>query len=91
MSVVTNSPAFPDQLALNRYWQITNGSNEKKGFPIQLPGTSVSPDRFVRASHYTKKLSNDTNHEAAVAGCAKCDEKCCTTYKRNISRTIRGT
>jgi len=41
--VMTNSPQFDDQLALNKYWQSIGGQTF-------LPGTSRAADRFVRAS-----------------------------------------
>lgn len=42
-TVMTNSPTFDQQLALNTYWTGIGGTNF-------LPGTINSPDRFVRAS-----------------------------------------
>ena len=41
--VMTNSPRYDDQLALNAYWQDTVAANF-------LPGTNQAPDRFARAS-----------------------------------------
>ena len=43
--VMTNSPTFDEQLALNSYWQQIGGS-------AMLPGTNRAADRFVRASFY---------------------------------------
>ncbi len=43
--VMTNSPTFEQQLAINTYWQSIGGST-------MLPGTSRAADRFVRASYY---------------------------------------
>jgi len=42
--VMTNSPNFERQLAINSYWKEIGGSNF-------MPGTIDSPDRFVRASY----------------------------------------
>ena len=42
-AVMTNSPSFDQQLALNTYWQTVGGSSF-------LPGTIRAADRFVRAS-----------------------------------------
>ena len=42
-TVMTNSPTFDQQLAINTYWKAINGLNF-------LPGTISSPDRFVRMS-----------------------------------------
>lgn len=41
--VMTNSPSFDQQLALNEYWK-------KIGGLTFLPGTNQAPDRFARAS-----------------------------------------
>jgi penicillin V acylase-like amidase (Ntn superfamily) len=43
--VMTNSPTFDQQLAINNYWQDV-------GPEAMLPGTSRAADRFVRASYY---------------------------------------
>lgn len=47
--VMTNSPTFDQQLALNAYWELVGGNSF-------LPGTINAADRFVRAS-YTLSLS----------------------------------
>ena len=44
-TVMTNSPSYDQQLALNSYWQEIGGA--RSGF---LPGTSRASDRFARAS-----------------------------------------
>ncbi len=44
-NVMTNSPSYDQQLALNAYWQEIGGNTF-------LPGTSRAADRFVRASFY---------------------------------------
>lgn len=56
--VLTNSPAYNLQLAVNDYWQQVGGMN-------MLPGTNKSSDRFARASFYVKAV--DQNEEAAKA------------------------
>lgn len=43
--VMTNSPTFDQQLAINKYWQSIGGAT-------MLPGTSRAADRFVRAAYY---------------------------------------
>ncbi len=43
--VMTNSPTFDEQLAINQYWQDIGGET-------MLPGTSRPADRFVRAAYY---------------------------------------
>jgi len=44
-TVMTNSPAYNKQLALNEYWAEIGGA-------VFLPGTSRAADRFVRTSYY---------------------------------------
>lgn len=43
--VMTNSPTFDKQLAINEYWKEIGGT-------VMLPGTNRAADRFVRASFY---------------------------------------
>ncbi|MGC4105169.1 MAG: linear amide C-N hydrolase [Thermomicrobiales bacterium] len=50
--VMTNSPAYEQQLALNAYWQGIGGN-------VMLPGTNRSADRFVRASYYLGLVSSE--------------------------------
>lgn len=45
--VMTNSPTFDQQLAINDYWTGVGGR-------AMLPGTARAADRFVRASYYIK-------------------------------------
>lgn len=47
--VMTNSPIFEEQLALNKYWENIGGAT-------MLPGTNRAADRFVRASYYIKAI-----------------------------------
>ncbi len=60
--VMTNSPTFDQQLALNTYWQNIGGAQF-------LPGTIVAADRFVRATHYLKLSPKykDQDQELALA------------------------
>ncbi len=44
--VMTNSPTFDKQLAINSYWKEVGGN-------AMLPGTHRPADRFVRATFYT--------------------------------------
>ncbi|KFC62364.1 Choloylglycine hydrolase precursor [Bosea sp. LC85] len=59
--VMTNSPVFDEQLALNVYWQGIGGS-------VMLPGSSRAADRFVRASYYASILPKNGEANAALAG-----------------------
>lgn len=47
--VMTNSPVFEQQLALDAYWKEIGGT-------VMLPGTNRAADRFVRASFYTDAI-----------------------------------
>ncbi|MEQ6968236.1 linear amide C-N hydrolase [Pectobacterium polaris] len=47
--VMTNSPTFDKQLALNGYWDQIGGN-------VMLPGTNRAADRFVRASFYVDNV-----------------------------------
>jgi penicillin V acylase-like amidase (Ntn superfamily)/heat shock protein HslJ len=58
--VMTNSPPFAQQLALDAYWKEIGGT-------VMLPGTNRSADRFVRASFYIKAIPQTTDEREAVA------------------------
>ena len=47
--VMTNSPTFDKQLAMNEYWQGIGGT-------VMLPGTNRAADRFARASFYINAI-----------------------------------
>ncbi len=58
--VMTNSPTFDEQLALNAYWKQIGGT-------VFLPGTNRASDRFARASFYVNAIpkGEDPNHALA--------------------------
>lgn len=58
--VMTNSPIFDQQLALNTYWQQIGGT-------IMLPGTNRAADRFARASFYINAIPKNDNPKDALA------------------------
>ncbi len=58
--VMTNSPSFDQQLALNKYW-------EQIGGLVFLPGTNRAADRFARASFYINAIPQTDDHRRAVA------------------------
>jgi choloylglycine hydrolase len=58
--VMTNSPNYDQQLALNAYWQQIGGLT-------MLPGTNRSADRFVRASFYLNAIPKTANNAEAIA------------------------
>lgn len=58
--VMTNSPTFDQQLAINQYWQEIGGG-------VMLPGTSRPADRFVRASYYLKTAPQSQDMRQSTA------------------------
>lgn len=58
--VMTNSPIYEQQLALNAYWDLIGGDN-------MLPGTISAADRFVRLSYNLKASPKFEDREMAVA------------------------
>lgn len=59
--IMTNSPIYSKQLALNEYWQSIGGT-------VFLPGTNRAADRFARASFFLGALpmSLDKNYIQGV-------------------------
>ncbi len=58
--VMTNSPIFEEQLALDSYWKGIGGT-------VMLPGTNRSADRFARASFYINAIPKDEAPDMLVA------------------------
>jgi penicillin V acylase-like amidase (Ntn superfamily) len=58
--VMTNSPVYDQQLAINAYWDLIGGKNF-------LPGTISAADRFVRASYALKVSPKFKDRRDAVA------------------------
>lgn len=58
--VMTNSPIFEKQLALNEYWKEIGGT-------VMLPGTNRAADRFARASFYVNAIPKDEDPNRALA------------------------
>lgn len=58
--VMTNSPTFDQQLALNAYWKQIGGTT-------MLPGTNRAADRFARASFYVNAIPKDQSPNKALA------------------------
>lgn len=58
--VMTNSPTFEKQLALNEYWQQIGGT-------VMLPGTNRAADRFARASFYINAIPKTSDTQTAIA------------------------
>jgi len=58
--VMTNSPTFDEQLALNAYWRNIGGLKF-------LPGTISAADRFARASFYMTSIPKSSDRMEATA------------------------
>ncbi|WPU65046.1 linear amide C-N hydrolase [Peredibacter starrii] len=58
--VMTNSPIFEKQLALEEYWKEIGGTT-------MLPGTNRSADRFARASFYINSIPKSKDPVVALA------------------------
>jgi len=58
--VMTNSPIYSQQLALDAYWKQIGGTT-------MLPGTNRASDRFVRASFYINAIPQTDRIDEAVA------------------------
>lgn len=84
--VMTNSPIFTQQLALNAYWQEIGGT-------VMLPGTNRASDRFVRASFYTHAIPVTDDVRIATAATFSVIRNCSVPYgistpgQPNISST----
>jgi choloylglycine hydrolase len=58
--VMTNSPTFDQQLAINTYWEQVGGT-------VMLPGTNRAADRFARASFYVNAVPKSDDPKVALA------------------------
>jgi len=58
--IMTNSPTFDQQLALDAYWN-------KVGGDVMLPDTNRAADRFVRASYYINEATQTADPRRAIA------------------------
>ena len=61
--VVTNSPPYEQQLAINAYWEGVNGA-------AFMPGSIRAADRFVRAAYFLNAIPRSvcTAYQTAVPG-----------------------
>lgn len=85
-TVMTNSPVFDDQLALNKYWEAVPGT-------AMLPGTNRAADRFVRASYYINAIPQTDDTRISVASVFSVIRNCSVPFgisseaEPNISST----
>ena len=74
--VMTNSPVFDKQLALNDYWKEIGGTT-------MLPGTNRAADRFVRASFYVNAIPQTDDIHIAVASMFSVIRNCSVPFGIN--------
>lgn len=85
-TVMTNSPVFEEQLAINQYWEGIPGT-------IMLPGTNRAADRYVRASYYINAIPQTTDVRTSIASVFSVIRNCSVPYgissetEPNISST----
>jgi len=85
--VMTNSPTFDKQLALNEYWKQIGGT-------VMLPGTNRASDRFARASFYINACKQSADAREAVASTTSVMRNVCvplgitTPNQPNIAATL---
>lgn len=85
-TVMTNSPVFEQQLALDAYWRGIPGT-------LFLPGTNRAADRFVRASYYIRAIPATDDMRIAVASVFSVIRNCSVPFgissesEPNISST----
>jgi len=85
-TVMTNSPVFKEQLAINQYWNGIPGT-------IMLPGTNRAADRYVRASYYINAIPQTSDVRTSVASVFSVIRNCSVPFgissetEPNISST----
>lgn len=85
-TVMTNSPVFEEQLAINQYWEGIPGT-------IMLPGTNRAADRYVRASYYIQAIPQKADLRTSIASVFSVIRNCSVPYgissasEPNISST----
>lgn len=85
--IMTNSPPYAEQIALDKYWKQLGGTT-------MLPGTNRAADRFVRASFYVNAARQTADPRESVATVfsvmrnASVPRGISTPAEPNISNTI---
>lgn len=85
-TVMTNSPIFEEQLAINKYWNGIPGT-------IMLPGTNRAADRYVRASYYINAIPQAADERTSIASVFSVIRNCSVPFgissetEPNISST----
>lgn len=60
-TVMTNDPAYKEQLAIAKYWENIPGK-------VFLPGSVTASDRFVRANFFINSIPKSADRRIAVSG-----------------------
>lgn len=85
-TVMTNSPLFDEQLAINKYWQSIPGT-------VMLPGTNRAADRYARASFYINAIPQTADVRTSIASVFSVIRNCSVPFgissesEPNISST----
>ncbi len=85
-TVMTNSPLFEEQLAINKYWQSIPGT-------VMLPGTNRAADRYARASFYINAIPQTSDIRTSIASVFSVIRNCSVPFgissetEPNISST----
>ncbi len=85
-TVMTNSPIFEEQLAINKYWNGIPGT-------IMLPGTNRAADRYVRSSYYINAIPHTADEPTSIASVFSVIRNCSVPFgissetEPNISST----
>ena len=85
-TVMTNSPIFEEQLAINKYWNGIPGT-------IMLPGTNRAADSYVRASYYINAIPQTADERTSIASVFSVIRNCSVPFgissetEPNISST----
>ena len=74
--VMTNSPTFDKQLALNEYWKGIGGT-------VMLPGTNRAADRYARAMFYVNAIPQVEDRRVATAGVFSVIRNCSVPFGIN--------
>ena len=74
--VMTNSPTFEKQLALNEYWKSIGGT-------VMLPGTNRAADRYARAMFYINSIPQVEDKRIATAGVFSVIRNCSVPFGIN--------
>lgn len=77
--VMTNSPTFDKQIALNEYWKAIGGT-------VMLPGTNRAADRYVRAMFYINAIPQVEDKRIATAGVFSVIRNCSVPFGINTEK-----